>query len=67
MEAYQERMIQEKKGLDDKIEKLQAFMNSALFPLVSAKEQELLRAQRGAMRWYSKILEDRIAIFRETE
>lgn len=64
MEAYQTRVVEEKAALDEKIEKLKAFMGTGRFCALDDAEQELMDRQLGAMQEYSGILSDRIAYFK---
>ncbi len=64
MEAYQLRVVEEKKELDDKIEKLDDFILSKVFlKNVSSTQQDLLLLQHQWMSNYSKVLELRIQDF----
>lgn len=60
---YQERVIQEKAELDDKIAKLTAFIESANFKKVDPREQNRLRIQKHWMALYSQVLGERIEAF----
>ena len=60
MEAYQERVVAEKKELDEKISKLEAFIQSYRFVDISEDDQDLLPRQLKAMREYASILGERI-------
>lgn len=62
MEDYQKRIVDEKKELDHRINRLSAFLNGDAFSRLSAGEQRLLHLQCKAMEEYSSILNDRIAI-----
>lgn len=61
--AHQERVIREKRALDENIEKLHAFIVSPIsaFSDLSATEQLLMIEQRAAMQRYSLILLRRLA------
>lgn len=64
MEEYQLRVVEEKKELDDKIEKLDDFISSKVFlKNVSSTQQDLLLLQHQWMSNYSKVLELRIKDF----
>lgn len=63
MEAYQQRVVDEKRDLDEKIEKLSAFMKTAGFGSVQTDEQARLHGQLVVMVAYSELLKDRIAAF----
>lgn len=57
-----QRMIGEKAQNDDRLTKLSAFIKTPGFRDLSAKSQELLTAQAGAMGELSEILAERIAL-----
>ena len=63
MEDYQRRVIDEKKGLDSRINKLSAFIVGDVFSALSADKRRLLNLQCKVMREYSTILDDRIETF----
>ena len=68
MEAYQLRVVEEKKELDDKIEKLDDFISSkGFFINVSSTQQDLLLLQHQWMSNYSKVLELRIQDFEKED
>jgi hypothetical protein len=66
MEAYQERVIEEKRELDEKIVRLSSFIRDRrkMVP-VFFPEQMRLMSQLTIMRAYSSVLEDRIACFND--
>lgn len=64
MEAYQTRVIEEKKELDDKISRLQPFINGERFMSLSVEEQHRMLRQFVLMEKYSAVLGERIAAFR---
>jgi hypothetical protein len=61
--TYQSRVVTELRDLDEKIERLSAFVNGDVFQTVEAKERTLLASQLAVMREYADILRDRIACF----
>ena len=63
MEDYQQRVIEEKKELDEKISKLKDFGNTLNFTQLATVEQGLLRLQLVAMNNYSDVLGQRIDLF----
>lgn len=63
MESWQERVIDERKQLDDKIAKLLAFLEGPQFFKLAEGERARLRRQYGAMKDYSQALEERIDAF----
>jgi hypothetical protein len=65
MKAYQQRVINEKSCLDDKLGKLTKFIESDEFDALEDDDRKLLVKQEDAMSIYSEILEDRIKRFGE--
>ena len=63
MAPHQERVIEEKRELDEKLEKLGAFLLGAKFNDLDTEDRALLFHQHRAMKTYSHILADRIARF----
>lgn len=54
--SHKDRVVQERIELGDKINKLEAFMTSESFKLLTATKQSLLKGQMEAMRIYHRIL-----------
>ena len=63
MEEYQERVIEEKKALDDNLSRLIPFIGSDLFTTLVAAEQKRLRRQEMLMELLSDVLAERIEEF----
>ena len=63
MAAYQIRAVEEKAALDDRIEKLAAFVRTERFCVLPVAEQVRMTRQLAIMRDYSGILGERIAAF----
>ena len=63
LKAYQQRVMDEKQDLDEKIDKLDKFVQSDEYAQVPPQEAQRLLQQLAAMREYNRILEDRIANF----
>ena len=63
MADYQVRVVEEKKELDNKVEKLNVFIGSDKFDAVGIDEQNRMRNQLSAMVDYSNILGERIENF----
>jgi hypothetical protein len=61
MEAYQQRVIDEKTELDTKLNKLVTFLNTTTFESLPPAEQRRLWLQQIFMGQYSAILGERIA------
>ncbi len=62
MQPHEQRVIDEKRALDEKLIKLVQFISaSPLFAKLDPTDQDLLRGQRDVMLHYSEILEARIA------
>lgn len=60
---YQQRVVDEKRELDAKREKLGAFKNTDNFTALPWQEQERLNTQSHLMTAYSAVLGERIAAF----
>ena len=66
MQPYQERVVEEKRELDEKAHKLSDFIgNNPLFDNIAPDEQELMKEQCETMWEYSEILGKRIDGFTE--
>lgn len=66
MKPHQERVVTEKKELDEKLEKLLTFIDSGngrTFLTLSTEERQRLTTQARIMKEYSDVLADRIAAF----
>jgi len=64
LKPYQQRVVEEKKELDAKIERIAAFLDSEEFNNVEADEQHLIVQQEFVMVIYSNVLSQRIAAFK---
>lgn len=64
---YQQRVIDEKRELDDRFERLSDFIDSGYFKHLPESEQLRLNIQIRLMRDYSWILGQRIAAFKKQE
>lgn len=64
MQPHQQRVIDEKAELEDRLLKLQQFIcKSPVFESLSGAEKELLREQAQVMDQYNDILKERIELF----
>lgn len=63
MQPYQQRVVEEKEQLNERIDKLYAFTASPNFRLVPEDERARLLRQLRAMGAYSAILHERIEAF----
>lgn len=63
MELYQKRVLDEKRALDEKITKLDAFINTETFHQIPLDERNVLQKQLAVMRQYSDVLRERIVLF----
>lgn len=63
MKEFQQRVVDEREALDDKLNKLCKFLTSDLFKSLPIEEQDRLRRQHRTMDTYSKILGERIVAF----
>ena len=67
MQPYQERVVVEKKELDEKLAKLKEFCfgsNTKIFGSLDPQERDRLEDQYTVMKRYSNILGERIANFK---
>ncbi len=62
MKDYQIRVVEEKKSLDEKLEKLTAFLKSKTVD-VNGEELRRLQRQEKYMQLYSQVLAERIENF----
>lgn len=63
LQPHQQRVVTEKAELDEKLEKLKAFVTGEKFASVPEAEQARLVLQHNIMNAYSLVLEMRIAAF----
>ena len=63
MQAHQERVVAEKKELNERGDKLEQFILSDRFGTLPAAEQERMKRQLEIMGEYSEVLGERIAAF----
>jgi len=63
MEAFVERMITEKDELQDKVTKLENFVNGEKFKELKGLEQVYLKEQLSFMRGYLSVLRQRINFY----
>jgi len=63
MQEFQQRVVDEKKELDVKLDALVKFFETPIFSGLPNDEQDRLAKQAEYMGKYSEILKDRIAAF----
>lgn len=63
MQPYQQRVVEEKADLDEKLEKLGDFCNTPVFASLDPAEQNRLDRQFLIMNLYAQVLGERIAAF----
>ena len=63
MQPYQERVVAEKKELDERLAKLKTFLMGAIFQGLTTDEKLRLSKQAKLMKEYSDMLGERIAAF----
>ncbi len=67
LQPHQQRVVEEKKELDEKLDRLYAFVNAenqtAIFKMLPVRERNRLHRQCAIMEEYSNILGSRIADF----
>lgn len=64
MQPHQERVVNEKAELDEKLDKLEAFFITPLFIGIDFEERYRLQRQAEVMTEYSIILGERISAFK---
>lgn len=63
MQPHQQRVVDEKTALDDKISRLTPFVQGEKFKTLPEDEQERMNRQCALMADYSRVLGERIAAF----
>ena len=63
IQPFQQRVIDERGELEEKIHKLSVFVTGEIFPLLPKDEQERLTVQLSVMALYVTILQHRIENF----
>lgn len=63
LHEYQQRVVDEKTALDEKISKLDPFIGSDKFQSLAVDEQYRMHRQLKAMVEYSEVLGERISAF----
>lgn len=63
LQPYQERVVVEKRELDEKLVKLDSFLEGPVFFHLPVDERSRLSSQYGVMQEYSRILGERIGAF----
>lgn len=64
LQPHQQRVVDEKRELDEKLSKLTAFGTTPTFAALPAEEQGRLNRQHAIMEEYSRILGERIEAFK---
>lgn len=65
---YQQRVVEEKSELDEKLEKLRDFIfHNPVFRTLPSRDRHLLVRQQAAMAVYSRVLRERIETFEGEE
>ena len=65
MVVWQERVVEEKRQLDERRIKLEEFMCGDIYRTLSIEERARMHGQLGIMQQYSQVLAVRIAHFEE--
>jgi hypothetical protein len=65
LQPHQQRVVTEKKELDEKIDKLSVFIKGDIYKNLPGAEQMRLNIQLQAMNGYSNVLGERINAFKE--
>jgi hypothetical protein len=64
MQPFQQRVIEERRELRDKLDKLNEFVETAMFNKLPHVEKGRMLRQRSLMADYAEVLDERIANFR---
>lgn len=67
LQPHQQRVVEEKEALQEKVEKLKTFRETAMFKTLSKTDQKLLNYQLMLMKGYLNILNIRVEIFNGAE
>lgn len=63
LQAWQQRVLDEKENLDNKLRSLSSFLILEGFRKLEDRDQELLERQEALMKELSRVLEERITRF----
>lgn len=63
IEPHAQRVIDEKRELDERLTKLTAFLDSEGSRKLGKRDQQLMRMQQDAMAIYSHVLGERLALW----
>lgn len=63
LQPHQQRVVEEKEALQEKVEKLEKFTQSEIFKTLSKTDQKLLKYQLIYMIGYLNVLEARVMMF----
>lgn len=63
LQPFQQPVVDEKKDLDDKIQKLRSFLDTEAFKKLHSIDQDLLFKQLSIMAIYSETLQQRLVRF----
>lgn len=64
MQPHQQRVVDEKNELGDKLEKLLTFLQTDFYKTLREEERELLYFQSQVMEDYYEVLQQRIELFK---
>lgn len=65
LQPHQQRVVEEKEQVSERLSKLLAFFQGSIFHTLPAAERARLRSQARFMDGYAAVLEDRIVAFSE--
>ncbi len=63
LQPFQQRVVDEKAELDERLSKLGAFFDTAVFDSLDALEKQRMKSQHDFMSQYSRVLGERIDAF----
>lgn len=66
-QTFHDRLLNEKKELDERVEKLKTFLNSEKVQTIEPVQGSLLQIQLLSMETYSRCLAERIVWFKSPE
>lgn len=64
LQPHQQRVVDEKNELSERLSKLLSFLQGPIFPTLSEAERARLRMQARFMDGYAAVLEERIEAFK---
>ncbi|AJW28999.1 hypothetical protein Z042_26280 [Chania multitudinisentens RB-25] len=66
MQPHQQRVVDERNELEDRLYRLSSFIAGTVFPRLPEQDRQLLEAQQHTMSAYVEVLTQRIELFTQT-